>query len=78
MQWQQPPPAKRGRTATKWSSIADALKANPNEWALIGSVKYASQAAIIAKTHGIKVITRQGANDAFDLYGMFESESGVS
>jgi hypothetical protein len=74
MEWQQPPAAKRGKTATKWSKIAEQLRNNPNEWAKIGTVKFASQGSIIGKTHGIKVITRKSEDieNAFDLYGMFE------
>lgn len=78
MEWQQPPPARRGKTASKWAIVAEALKANPNKWAMIGSVKHASQAAIIARNHGIKVITRQGENKKIDLYGIYEGESDVS
>lgn len=75
MEWLSPPPAKRGKTSTKWSKVADQLRENPNNWAKIGTVKFASQASIIAKTHGIKVITRKNENESFDLYGMFDSNA---
>lgn len=72
MEWQTPPPAKRGKTAGKWSLVAEKLKANPNQWAKIGTVRFASQASIIAKTHGIKVISRKLDKETYDLYGCYE------
>ena len=73
MEWQKPPAAKRRITSTKWSKVAEELRGNPNTWAKIGNVKFASQGHIIAKTHGIKVITRKSGDSSFDLYGMFEA-----
>jgi hypothetical protein len=74
MEWTNPPAAKRGRTSTKWSKVAEQLRENPNTWAKIGSVKFASQASVIAKTHNLKVVTRQGENNMFDLYAMYEEK----
>lgn len=72
MEWVNPPAAKRGRTSTKWSKIAEELKAKPNTWAKIGSVKFASQAAVIGKTHGMKIVTRKNDEGLFDIYAMYE------
>ena len=72
IEWKTPPAAKRGRTSTKWSKVANELRERPNEWAMIGTVKFPSQASIIAKTHNIKVITRKSSGESFDIYGMFE------
>jgi hypothetical protein len=76
IEWTTPPAAKRGRTSTKWSKVANELRERPNEWAKIGSVKSPSQASIIAKTHNIKVITRKSEDETFDIYGMFEVTNG--
>lgn len=72
MEWGNPPAAKRGRTSTKWSKVADELKKNPNSWAKIGSVKFASQASVIGKTHGLKIVTRKNDSGQFDIYAMYE------
>jgi hypothetical protein len=72
MEWVNPPAAKRGRTSTKWSKVAEQLKANPNTWAKIGSVNYASQASVIGKTHGMKIVTRKNDEGTFDIYAMVE------
>ena len=74
MEWTNPPAAKRGRTSSKWSVVAESLRSNPNVWAKIGSVKFPSQGSVIAKTHNIKVITRKSDGELYDLYGMFEVE----
>jgi hypothetical protein len=76
IEWKTPPAAKRGRTSDKWSKVANELRERPNEWAKIGSVKFPSQASVIAKTHNIKVITRKSDNELFDIYGMFEKSNG--
>jgi hypothetical protein len=73
LEWTNPPAAKRGRTSTKWSQIAAQLKANPNTWAKIGTVKFPSQASVIAKTHNIKVVTRKVTDGAYDVYAMHEA-----
>ena len=75
MEWTSPPPAKRGRTSTKWTEIAEQLRANPNNWAKIGTIKFPSQAAVIAKTHGIKVVTRKTEDSLFDLWGIYETDA---
>lgn len=75
MEWETPPPAKRGRTSPKWKTIADQLRANPDNWAKIGTIKFPSQAAVIAKTHGIKVVTRKNESATFDLWAIYESDS---
>lgn len=72
MEWTNPPAAKRGQTSTKWSKVAEQLRANPNTWAKIGSVKYASQATVIAKTHNLKVVTRKNSENLYDIYAMHE------
>ena len=72
MEWVNPPAAKRGRTSTKWSKIAEQLKANPNTWAKIGSVKFASQASVIGKTHNMKIVTRKNDEGTFDIYAIYE------
>ena len=79
MEWTNPPAAKRGRTSPKWALVAEKLRANPNVWAKIGTVKFPSQASVIAKTHDIKVVSRKAGENAegismYDLYGMFEVE----
>lgn len=74
MEWQTPPPAKRGKASMKWSAVADQLRANPDNWAKIGTVKFPSQASVIAKTHGIKVVTRKNEDSLFDLWAIFESD----
>jgi hypothetical protein len=73
IEWTTPPAAKRGRTSTKWSKVAAELRERPNEWAKIGKLNFASQASIIAKTHNIKVATRQTSEGTFDIYGMYEA-----
>jgi hypothetical protein len=76
MEWVNPPAAKRGRTSTKWSKIAAELKTKPNTWAKIGTVNYASQATIIGRTHGIKIVTRKNDEGTFDIYAMVELTDG--
>jgi hypothetical protein len=71
IEWANPPEAKRGRTATKWVSVANELRLKPNTWAKIGTVKYPSQAGVISKTHQLKVITRRTDDKMFDLYAMY-------
>ncbi len=73
VEWTNPPEAKRGRTSTKWRTIANELRLKPNTWAKIGTVKYPSQAGVISKTHQLKVITRRTDDKMFDLYAMYES-----
>lgn len=73
IEWKNPPEAKRGRTSTKWLTIANELRQKPDTWAKIGTVKYPSQAGVISKTHQLKVITRRTENKMFDLYAMYES-----
>lgn len=73
VEWTNPPEAKRGRTSTKWVTIANQLKLQPNTWAKIGTVKYPSQAGVISKTHNLKVVTRRTADKMFDLYAIYES-----
>jgi len=72
MEWTNPPAAKRGRSSSKWTAIAEQLKAKPNTWAKIGTVKFPSQGSVIAKTHGLKVVTRKTEGEFYDLYAMFE------
>ena len=72
IEWKTPPEAQRGRSSTKWSKVAAQLRQRPNEWAKIGTLKFASQAFIIAKTHNIKVKTRKNPDLTFEIYGMYE------
>lgn len=71
-----PPAARRGKTSSKWRARTDALKHNPNTWALIGRVKHASQATVISRTYGVRVISRKAQDGFYDLYGIYGSESG--
>lgn len=75
MEWTNPPAAKRGRSSSKWSAIAEQLRTKPNTWAKIGTVKFPSQGSVIAKTHNLKVVTRKVGKESYDLYGMFEAEN---
>lgn len=72
VQWTNPPEAKRGRTSTKWLTIANELRLKPNTWAKIGTVKYPSQAGVISKMYQLKVVTRRTEDKMFDLYAMYE------
>lgn len=71
IEWKQPPQASRGKTSSKWRVITDTLKANPDKWALIGTVKHASQGTVISKTYGVKVISRKNEDGLYDLYGIY-------
>jgi hypothetical protein len=71
IEWTQPPAARRGKTSSKWLKITDELKANPNNWALIGKVKHASQATVISRTYDVRVISRKNPDGMYDLYGIF-------
>lgn len=76
IEWTHPPAARRGKTSSKWLKITDELKNNPNKWALIGRVKHASQATVISRTYGVRVISRKSQDGMYDLYGIFGSEVG--
>ena len=71
IEWTEPPPARRGKTSSKWLNITNQLKENPNSWALIGRVKHASQATVISRTYGVRVISRRSPEGGYDLYGMY-------
>ena len=71
IEWTQPPAARRGKTSSKWLKITNELKANPNNWAMIGQVKHASQATVISRTYGVKVISRKNPDGMYDLYGIY-------
>lgn len=71
--WTEPPVAKRGRSSTKWSAVADELRAKPNTWAMIGTVRFPSQASVISKTYKLKVVTRRNSDKvSYDMYAMHE------
>lgn len=74
IEWTEPPAARRGKTSSKWLKITNELKSNPNQWAMIGRVKHASQATVISRTYGVKVISRKGADGLYELYGIFGEE----
>jgi hypothetical protein len=71
IEWTEPPAARRGKTSSKWLKITEELKAKPNQWALIGRVKHASQATVISRTYDVKVISRKGSDGLYDLYGIY-------
>lgn len=76
IEWTAPPAARRGKTSSKWLKITNELKNKPNTWALIGRVKHASQATVISRTYGVRVISRKSQDGLYDLYGIYGSESG--
>lgn len=71
IEWANPPAARRGKTSSKWLKITNELKSNPDEWALIGKVKYASQATVISRTYGVTVVSRKSNDGLYDLYGKY-------
>jgi len=71
IEWTQPPAARRGKTSSKWRTITNELKANPDSWALIGKVKHASQATVISRTYNVKVVSRKNPDGFYDLYGVY-------
>lgn len=75
IEWTEPPLARRGKTSSKWLNITNQLKANPNQWALIGRVRHASQATVISKTYDVKVISRKSPDGLYDLYGIYGDEN---
>lgn len=75
IEWTEPPLARRGKTSSKWRGRTDALKHNPNTWGLIGRVKHASQATVISKSYGVRVISRKAADGMYDLYGIYGEEN---
>jgi len=76
VEWKTPPPAKRGRTATRWKDVAAQLRENPNTWAFIGKINFASQGHLISRNYNLKVVTRQASDGTIDVYAMHEeSES---
>jgi len=72
VEWIEPPKAKRGQSSTKWATITNQLKDNPNQWAKIGTVKHASQGTVISKQYGVKVVSRKNEDGTYDLYGIAE------
>jgi len=74
VEWTEPPKAKRGQSSTKWATITNELKDNPNQWAKIGTVKHASQGTVISKQYGVKVVSRKNEDGTYDLYGIAEDE----
>ena len=62
LNWEEPPPEKY-RTRRDWTSIADSLRAKPNEWAVVAEDVSASTGTHI----------RYGRLRAFAPAGAFES-----
>ena len=63
MKWEEPPQQLLGRGRTDWRAIADALKSNPNEWAVVAENVSASTGTHI----------RYGRLKAFEPSGAFEA-----
>jgi hypothetical protein len=63
MKWEEPPQQLLGRGQTNWQEIANALKSNPNEWAVVAENVSASTGTHI----------RYGRLKAFEPSGAFES-----
>ena len=78
IEWTEPPAARRGKTSSKWLTITNELKKNPNKWAMIGTVKHASQATVISRTYGVKVVSRKSPDGMYDLYGIYGEDKDAS
>jgi len=63
MKWEEPPQQLLGRGHTDWRAVADALKSNPNEWAVVAENVSASTGTHI----------RYGRLKAFEPSGAFEA-----
>lgn len=49
LRWEQPPSRERGERRYDWARIADDLKANPGEWALVAVCPNPTTAASTAR-----------------------------
>jgi hypothetical protein len=63
LKWEEPPQQLLGRGRTNWREIADALKSNPEQWAVVAENVSASTGTHI----------RYGRLKAFEPAGAFEA-----
>lgn len=57
IKWETPEPATRGRNATRWADIVEALKVRPGVWALVAEGD-GSNASAALKKRGCEVTLR--------------------
>lgn len=60
--WQEPPPSKRGPGGTDWAAVRSELQANPGKWALVLTDVSASS-AVNARRLGLEATTRGTKKD---------------
>lgn len=73
MTWKNPPPAQRGRGATKLRVFVAALKERPNEWALYrtDAPNAATVSANTSRYAGTEWTSRKQPNGKFHIYGRY-------
>lgn len=67
IRWEEPPTRRAGRMGDKYSEVAEALRANPNKWAVVQTFPLGRQAGSLAFN------IRSGLVKAFRPVGAFEA-----